>query len=195
MKRSRLHSDPDLDASKLGSSLDGTDDAALDDTVADLDVEEALTGVDAEGAEEEDPRHARYVEDEDDPGFDPEAGRGAIANKVTIRGAVLNESGLFVLGAIAALAGLTSVIFAAFMQTRPYIVAALVIAPPTFVWFILRWRRWLNRAPYLYRLLSTLGEREEADELLERHLTKKEEKVRAKIAKYESEQDAARDPA
>ncbi|MEM1184924.1 MAG: hypothetical protein AAGI53_07960 [Planctomycetota bacterium] len=190
MKRSRLQSDPDLDASKLGSSLGGTD-PALDDTVADVDVDEALTGADADALEDEDPRHVAY--DEDDPGFDPEAGRGSIANKTSISGAVLNESGLFILGAIAALAGLTSVIFAVFMQSRPYIIAAIVIAPPAFIWFILRWRKWLGRAPYLYRLLSSLGEREDAEDVLEQHVQKKEAKIRNKIAKLEAQQATARE--
>ncbi|MEM7755490.1 MAG: hypothetical protein AAF297_07615 [Planctomycetota bacterium] len=210
MRPSRSHHDPDLDASKLGasamgSSLDGTDfdgetDPALDDTVADVDVEEALGGVDlgdqegdqaGNGAKRRGESEPGSIDD-DGPGYDPEAGRGAIANKTTISGAVLNESGLFILGGLGALAGISSVIFAATLQTREYIIAALVIAPPTFVWFILRWKKWLGRAPYLYRMLTTLGESEDAEELLERHVAKKEQKVRAKISKLEAEQASLR---
>jgi len=190
MRKHRLDNDPDLDASRLGSGSfagdsSGLDDTGLDDTVADVEVEDALT--DVSSTADDDGDRAGAV-DEDDPGFDPEAGRGAIANKTSLSGAVLNESGLFVLGAIAALGGLTSVIFAVAMQSRPYIIAALVIAPATFVWFAFRWKKWLGRAPYLYRLLSTLNEKEDADAILESHLHRKEQKIRSKIARMEAEQ-------
>ena len=191
---------PGLGSAGLGDTTAagdaGLDDsAALDETVADVDVADALTRVDPagqrDGADRDGPSTSGV--DDEGPGFDPEAGRGAIANKTSFSGVVLNESGLFVVGGIAALAGITTVIFAAFLRTTPYVVAASIVAPPTIVWFILRWRKWLGGAPYFYRMLTTFGEHEEAKEVLDAHVKKREAKVRAKIARLEAERTS--DPA
>ncbi len=202
MKRSRLDRDPDLDASRLGGSsmdpsgLSGTDpaldDPALDDTVAEVELDEALDKIDEDPSEEEVyTRRGRQpvpsTFDEDGPGYDPEAGKGSIANKTNLRGQLVNESSLFILGCLALLGGVSSVIFALSMQTRPYWIAAGIIFPPTLVWFIIRWKKWLGRAPYMYRLLTSLGEKDEAQVILEQHIEKQEAKVRAKIARYEAE--------
>ncbi len=208
MKRQRLDRDPDLDASRLGGSsinprdLADTDpidhaDSALDDTVAEVELDEALDRIDHDPPEDEvhtrraHPHHPPIVDD--GPGYDPEAGRGSIANKTNLRATLVNESSLFILGFLALLVGVSSVIFALSMQTRPYWITAGILFPPTLIWFIVRWKRWLGRAPYMYRLLVSLGEKEDAQAILEQHVERQEAKVRAKIARYEA-QGANDDP-
>lgn len=200
MKRPRLDRDPDLDASRLGgSSMDPSalsdTDPSLEDTVAEVELDEALDKIDDGPPEDEALRgHAPHAPiDDDGPGYDPEAGKGAIANKTNLRATLVNESSLFIVGCVALLGGVSSVIFALSMQTRPYWIAAGIIFPPTLIWFIVRWKRWLGRAPYMYRLLTSLGERDDAQALLEQHLERQEAKVRAKIARYES-RNAGDDP-
>lgn len=46
-------------------------------------------------------------------------------------------------------------------QDGRVIAACAVIAPLSITWFCLRLRAWLNRSPYVYRLLTSLGENAE----------------------------------
>ena len=49
-------------------------------------------------------------------------------------------------------------------QDSRMLAACLIATPITTVWFCLRLRAWMNRTPYFYRLLTSLGE--DAEELL-----------------------------
>ena len=88
-------------------------------------------------------------------------------------------------GMATALFALALVILAATVRTWDYAVAASICAPPAFVYLTIRWRAWLGRLPYCYRLLTSLGE--DAGNLMEDHLrrveTRRHRKALAREAK------------
>lgn len=141
------------------------DESALDETVADVELKEALdhveTGPTAKPAQPDSPDEAE---------FDPEAHYYNVRNKQTIKKVVLSDGGQLVLALLAGGTGLAVAIYAAFIHTRYWIITAAVITPPSLVYAFIRWRLWLGHAPYLYRLLTSLGE--DADDLLEAHRQK-----------------------
>lgn len=138
------------------------DESALDETVADVELEEALDHVEAASASQ--PTQAEAPDEAD---FDPEAHSYNVRNKQTIRKVVLSDGGQLVIALLTGGVGIAMGIYAAFIQTRPWIIAAAVFAPLSLTYAFIRWRLWLGHAPYLYRLLTSLGE--DADEILEAH--------------------------
>jgi len=158
-----------------------TDSDALDDTVADVELEESLDQVEPGQASP-----APVVLDEELGDYDPEAGQSRIADKSGIAGQIMSEAGMFVVGVCAALGGTSVLIWGLIMKTPQSLIAALVIAPPSLIWAFMKWRRWLGGAPYAYRLLMSLNEHEAADELLTVHREKQREQVNKKIAKLEA---------
>ncbi len=104
-------------------------------------------------------------------GTDPEALASSIRHRRRrIRKQIFNAGSQFVIGLLAALFSLALIILAATVQTRPYIIAAAVVAPPALIFLAFSWRKWLGNAPYVYRLLTSLGE--DADNLLEARVQK-----------------------
>ncbi len=150
--------------------LDDTpvDQSALDETVADVVLDESLDRVDNEPAPQT-PRQST-LESPDETEYDPEAHYSNIRNKQSVRKAVTSDGGQFILAVVLAAIGIAIAIYAAFVQTRPVIITAAVVCPPTLFYAAFRWRLWLGQAPYLYRLLTSLGE--DADDLLESHREK-----------------------
>ncbi|KAA0214552.1 MAG: hypothetical protein DYG94_10485 [Leptolyngbya sp. PLA3] len=148
------------------------DESALDETVADVELDRSLDHVEARpaGAGAATPGPAAPIQTPDEIEFDPEAHYFNVRDKQTIRKAVTSDGGQLILAFLAGCIGLAVAIYAAFIQTRPWIIAAAVIAPPALVYAFIRWRLWLGHAPYLYRLLTSLGE--DADDLLESHRQK-----------------------
>lgn len=71
------------------------------------------------------------------------------------------------------------------MQTVPSLIAAVVICPPTLIWGFFKWRRWLGRAPYFYRMLMTLNEKDAAVEAMEQHQERQRRRLAKKIAELE----------
>lgn len=146
------------------------DESALDETVADVELEQSLDHVEARSAKPGAAQPAPATQAPDDIEFDPEAHYFNVRDKQTIRKAVTSDGGQLILAFLAGCVGLAVAIYAAFIQTRPWIIAAAVVTPPALVYAFIRWRLWLGRAPYLYRLLTSLGEN--ADDLLESHRQK-----------------------
>ncbi|MCL4221655.1 MAG: hypothetical protein KJZ65_09825 [Phycisphaerales bacterium] len=146
------------------------DESALDETVADVELEQSLDHVETRAAKPGSPQPAPAAQAPDDIEFDPEAHYFNVRDKQTIRKAVTSDGGQLILAFLAGCVGLAVAIYAAFIQTRPWIIAAAVVTPPSLVYAFIRWRLWLGRAPYLYRLLTSLGEN--ADDLLESHRQK-----------------------
>lgn len=152
-------------------------DPALEDTVADVEFEEA-----ADAEQDESPEADPFGD------YDPEAGRGAIANKTSLSGVLTGETSMFVVGSLLGLVGVGALIFAAVLRDVPSLIVATVLGPPCLIWCVMKWRRWLGGAPHLYRLLISLGEQEDAEAVLEDHLVKREAKIRKKLEKLEAEQ-------
>lgn len=144
------------------------DESALDETVADVELEQSLDHVQTTkpGAKPAAPAASTP----DDIQFDPEAHYFNVRDKQTIRKAVTSDGGQLILAFLAGCIGLAVAIYAGFIQTRAWIIAAAVITPPALAYAFIRWRLWLGHAPYLYRLLTSLGE--DADDLLESHRQK-----------------------
>ena len=155
----RRHED---DLSDTGAGLEDTAHA-LDDTVDDVELDEALDEIDTPRAGDHDAElegGSQLLE-----GFDPEAHHVNVSQRVTVKGALSSEGGRFVIGLVVLALTLGLIALAATIRTQPWLIAAGVIAPPALIWFFLRWKKWLAGAPYAYRLLTSLGE--DADNLLD----------------------------
>lgn len=151
------------------------DEAALDETVADVELAESLDQVErasappAQAARAASPARPSSMSSPDGD-FDPEAHIYNVRNKQSIKKVVASDGGQFVLSVLAALVGVGVGIYAAFLQTTEWVVAACIITPASLIYAAIRWRLWLGQAPYLYRLLTSLGE--DADDLLDSHRQK-----------------------
>ncbi|RMH13063.1 MAG: hypothetical protein D6695_05105 [Planctomycetota bacterium] len=141
------------------------DESALEETVADVELDQSLDQVDSGPAPQ-----TQAPQSPDEVEFDPEAHHYNVRNKQSIRKVVVSDGGQLVIALVLASIGIGLGIYAAFNQTRTWIIAAAVITPPSLVFAFIRWRLWLGHAPYLYRLLTSLGE--DADDLLEAHRQK-----------------------
>jgi hypothetical protein len=154
----------------MSRGLDDTpvDQAALDETVTDVELDESLDRVDTQP----DPTAKKpdAPESPDDTEYDPEAHYTNIRNKQSVRKVVSSDGGQFVIGVVLAFVGVAVGIYAAVLQTKFWIITAVIVCPPTLIYAFMRWRMWLGQAPYLYRLLTSLGE--DADDLLETHRQK-----------------------
>ncbi|GJM19995.1 MAG: hypothetical protein DHS20C14_22080 [Phycisphaeraceae bacterium] len=113
-----------------------------------------LDGELVSGYDEPEPEDVRALE-----GEDPEANVWRIRERrKEIRKQIFNAGSQFILGLVIAFVSLAVVILAIFNPIRPYLIAASVIAPIGLIFFALSWRKWLGNAPYVYRLLTSLGE-------------------------------------
>lgn len=109
---------------------------------------------------------SRPVEiDENDPeavwllGDDPEANISRISDRRgVVRRKAKSEGAQFVYGLVVLAASLGAVSLAATIRTLPFIIVAAVVFPVGMLWFRSRWRRWVGAAPYVYRLMTSLGE-------------------------------------
>lgn len=158
----------------------GMEDDGLEETVADVELDESLDRVEDEAAA------AAVIVDDELGEYDPEAGQSRIADKTSITGQIMSEAGLFVIGLCAAMLGVSVLIYAAVMQTLPTLIAAVVIAPVTLGWAFVKWKRWMGGAPYVYRLLLSLNEKDAADEALMTHRERERQRVAKKIEKLEA---------
>lgn len=151
---------------------------------------ELLPGTDADAVRdflrpEPEPEPTPALEfDADDPdaayflGDDPEANITRIADRRSmVKRQIRSEGAQFVYGLVVLAASLGAVALAATIQTWPFIAVAGVVFPIGCVWFGKSWRRWVGAAPYMYRLLTSLGE--DAENILVAH----EEKSRAKYVR------------
>lgn len=128
--------------------------------------------------EEEEPEQ---VFDPDDPdsvwilGNDPEAKISSVADRRNlIHKQMLSTGGQFVVGLILIFVALGVTIMAITNPVMKYIIPAAIIAPISLCYMRARWSRWLGSAPYLYRLMSSLGE--DAENILVDHEEKKRQK-------------------
>lgn len=157
------------------------DPDALEETVADVELDEVLDRVEPEAG----PTHPRGAEEEDLGGFDPEAGQTRIGGRTTITGHITSEAGMFVIGLVVASVGTSVLIYAIIMQTLPTLITAAIISPPSLIWAFFKWRRWLGGAPYFYRLLLSLNEREAAEEVMAEHQERQQKRIAKRIAELE----------
>lgn len=157
----------------------GMEDDGLEETVADVELDESLDRV-------EDAEAEAVVVDDELGEYDPEAGQSRIADKSSITGQIMSEAGLFVIGLCAAMLGVSVLIYAAVMQTPATLITAVVVAPLTLGWAFVKWKRWMGGAPYVYRLLLSLNEKDAADEALMTHRERERQRVAKKIEKLES---------
>ncbi|USN99170.1 MAG: hypothetical protein H6810_00370 [Phycisphaeraceae bacterium] len=160
-----------------GNPID--DEGALDETVADVELEESLDQV-------EPAKQPVDVLDRDLGGFDPEAGRQRVGGRITITGHLTSDAGMFVIGLVTALVGLSVLIYAIVNRTTTSWIVAGVIAPPTLLWAFVKWRRWMGGAPYVYRMLLSLDEKEAAAEAMERHQERQKKRLDKKLAELEA---------
>ncbi len=140
-------------------------DPALEDTVADVELDDSLDTIDEGRARAGDHDSeleggAMLLE-----GFDPEAHHVNVSQRKTIRRRVSSEGGQFVIGLLVMAGALGVVAWAVAYQSTESLIVAGVVGPPALLWFFLRWRKWLAGAPYAYRLLTSLGE--DADNILD----------------------------
>lgn len=106
-------------------------------------------------------------------GFDPEAdihrtGRGEqrtdggspaqLPLKAQIRIATRSPGAHFIYALIALTVALGVLGLALTWRDGRVLGACAVITPLSFTWFLIRFRSWLNKTPYWYRLLTSLGE-------------------------------------
>jgi hypothetical protein len=111
-------------------------------------------------------------------GDDPEANIHRISDRRgVVRRKARSEGAQFVYGLVVLAASLGAAALAATIRTMPFIVVAAVVCPVGLMWFRSRWRRWLGAAPYVYRLMSSLGE--DAENIL----VDREERERAKYVR------------
>ena len=170
-------SDDPIPNAMAGDGADGLDDTALDETVADVELEESLDHVEPE---------SEGIDEDDLVGFDPEAGQSRIGGRSTLAGHLTSDAGMFVIGLSVAMLGLSVLIFAVFNRTQTNLIVAGVVSPPTLIWAFVKWRRWLGGAPYVYRLLLSLNETEAAEEALAIHREKQRRRVEKRIAELEA---------
>lgn len=124
--------------------------------------------------------------DPDDPdavwllGDDPEARILRIADRRSlIRKQVRTEGFQFVTGLVVLAASLGVLSLAVTIRTLPFYIAAGVVCPAGMWYFRNRWRRWVGAAPYMYRLMSSLGE--DAENILVAHEQRERRKYVKKI--------------
>ena len=124
--------------------------------------------------------------DPDDPdsvwilGNDPEAKISSVADRRNlIHKQMLSTGGQFVVGLILIFVALGVTIMAITNPELKYIIPAAIIAPISLFYMRARWSRWLGSAPYLYRLMSSLGE--DAENILVDHEAKKRKKYVDKV--------------
>ncbi len=113
-------------------------------------------------------------------GDDPEARVMRIADRRSlIRKQVRTEGFQFVTGLVVLAASLGVVALAVTIRTLPFYIIGGVVFPAGVWYFRSRWRRWLGAAPYMYRLMSSLGE--DAENILVAHEQRERRKYVKKI--------------
>lgn len=108
-------------------------------------------------------------------GNDPESDIVRISDRRNmIRKQVLSSGGQLVFGILVAMLGTGLVIMAITNPEKKFIIPAAIIGPFS-AWFVyIRWKRWLGQFPYIYRLLTSLGE--DAENVLEDRERKQHDK-------------------
>ncbi|MEZ6241744.1 MAG: hypothetical protein R3B57_01750 [Phycisphaerales bacterium] len=155
-----------MDARPNDDDIDLTEtDPALEDTVAEVELDESLEAIEKSPARAGD--HDSELEGGEMllEGFDPEAHHINVSQRKTIRRQITSEGGQFVLGLLVMAGALGVAAWAIAYQSKESLIVAGVVSPPALLWFFLRWRKWLAGAPYAYRLLTSLGE--DADNILD----------------------------
>lgn len=171
--------DDDIDLADTGGMDDtglSETDEALEDTVADVELGESLDRIDPTAPADHDAElegGEKLLE-----GFDPEAHHVNVSRRRrAIRKQITSEGGMFVIGLVLMAVALGVVAWAIAYQTRESLIVAGVVGPPALLWFFFRWKKWLAGAPYVYRLLTSLGE--DADNLLDERRQRMLKKGRA----------------
>lgn len=185
----------------LDEHNDGDD---LDDTVADVELDEALDSFADEAVEEDDDdgpvsasetiraatRRGRPAAAGDSADYDPEAGVSHIADKTSLSTQLTGETGMFVLSLLVLFGAVVVAIQAAVFRTIPWLIACGVTLPPACIWAWARFKRWRRGDTYVSRTLTTFGEHEEAEAIRLRHLEKQKLKAEERIRKLEAQQRA-----
>lgn len=115
-------------------------------------------------------------------GNDPEADtKRAAERRTVVRKRVIGAGAQLVLGLVILFVASALVILAITDPRRPVIIAAAVFAPPGLWYAVFRWRRWLGQAPYIYRLLKSLGEVEDAELYLAEYRNRKLQRAQTRM--------------
>lgn len=158
------------DAAPIRPIAADASDSAMDETAADVEVDEA--GESGEAAADEDvdlnriydrPEVAAAADAASLYRFDPEAGRTSVAVKVKVvtqalRNSVSTPFGKLVVVLPVLLLGISLTIAAINLRDMPWIVAAGLVMPVSLALVYWRYQVWLGHKRYMYRLLETLGE-------------------------------------
>lgn len=198
------------------------DDSSLEDTVADVELDEALDadliadGVASDEAESADAsghwgggaggggagsasealyqsrrvrpaaataRHGEGQDPEDDD-YDPELGQTRLkVQGPGVMDAVRSDTGLVIIAGVFGLIGIAVGIYAGINHSQTNLIIGGIVTPVALGISIWRWREWLGRHPYLYRLLMTVGEDDDAKKVLDQHRAKQQERVEKKMQK------------
>lgn len=153
------------------------DTVAMDETVSDLDPREIFDEI----------REHRLPDLEK---VDPESGRGAVATWrwalafVSPRRLLVllpGRNNLLVWSAILLLIGACPVGVALVIPEQPYVIAACLLGPFGLGLSIYTFRRWLERMPYIYRLLQSLGE--DPTDILEERAERRHRKLMRRLSR------------
>ncbi|MCA9303188.1 MAG: hypothetical protein KC996_03605 [Phycisphaerales bacterium] len=127
---------------------------AVEDPGGDLFETDAMLGGEFEASE-------RLLE-----GFDPEAhihntrvfAKQQRRQRKRFRKQMLSEGAQFIYGLLI-LAGTAGLIaLATTIQSVELLTAMIIICPIVVIYSVISWKRWLRGAPYVYRLMTSLGE-------------------------------------
>jgi hypothetical protein len=106
-------------------------------------------------------------------GFDPEAHIhnlrvNRLIRRQHIREQLISEGAQFIYGLLVLTACAGMIALAVTIQSVELITINMIISPVVIGYTVISWKRWLRGAPYVYRLLTSLGE--DAENLTQWHL-------------------------
>lgn len=134
----------DLD-DQMGEASD-VDEAALDETVADFEVQDSFVELGGHDT-------ARIDQ------IDPELHHVNVRKKLSRAQKTVNDKFTqLIIAGVASLIGIALALLAITWQTQNIIIAASVVCPPAFFITWSRYNKWVARKNSMYRLLETLGE-------------------------------------
>ena len=119
--------------------------------------------------------------------LDPELHSGAVRIKSPgLKGALASNEGLFIVGTLCGLVGLSVGIFVAFNHSTVNFIVAGVVVPGTLWISVWRYKRWVGQSPYMAQLLRSVGEREDAAQVEAEHRKKQAQKLERKLKELEA---------
>jgi len=135
-----------FDLDEQMEDLSDADEAALDETVADLELDESFVELGGHDA-------ARIDE------IDPELHHHSVRKKRRrAKKVVETKFTQMIVAGVASLVGIAFALLAMTWQSQNIIIAACIICPPAFWITWVRYQKWVASKNAMFRLLQTLGE-------------------------------------